>query len=455
MKIETQSIGFIPDEERYGREERLFTIWFSMSLTTVCLTVGTLGILAGLSLPATLAALLIGNTIGTIFMAAHSAQGPHLGIPQMIQSRAQFGVFGAALPLLAVILTYLLYAAADAVIIAPTIVRAFGCGPQVAMAGFGLATLVVAFVGYELIHKFGIVMAVVSSSLIILTILLLLFWSHPAIAHAAPAGAFTFGAFMATVTQAISWSLTFGPYVADYSRYLPRHVSTPKTFWFTSLGNFLSTSLAMGLGALMAARYAGLVGDPGSGIALLFGPAESVVRVLIILGILLGNVMTLYSAYMASATVFAGFSRSASVSLATKFLVLLAIIALATWIAIVTMDGFDKTFGAMLALMSYLLVPWSAINLADFYLVRFGRYDVEAMFVPEGEYGRWNVSTLVIFAVSVVVQVPFMILGPFTGPVAARIGADLSWIPGLVVPAVLFVIFERRKLRQYGARIAA
>lgn len=455
MKIEQQSIGFIPEDQRYGREERLFTIWFSMSLTTVCLTVGTLGILAGLSLAATLAALLIGNVIGTIFMAAHSAQGPHLGIPQMIQSRAQFGVFGAALPLLAVILTYLLYAAADAVIIAPTIAHAFGIGPVAAMIGFGVVTVAVAFVGYELIHKFGAVMAVVSSVLIILTIVLLLFVPHPQILKLAPAGAFKFGAFMATMTQAISWSLTFGPYVADYSRYLPRHVSTGRTFWFTSLGNFLGTSLAMGLGALMASRYAGLVADPGSGIASLFGAAEGIVRVLIILGLLLGNVMTLYSAYMATVTVGAGFNSRTRISLGAKFAILAAIIAVATGVAIATMDNFNTTFGNMLALMSYLLVPWSAINLADFYLVRFGHYNVEAMFVPEGEYGRWNLSTLLIFGVSVAIQVPFMIIGGFTGPVAAWIGADLSWVPGLVVPAVLFAWFEKRKLGQYeAARVA-
>jgi nucleobase:cation symporter-1, NCS1 family len=31
-------------------------------------------------------------------MAAHSAQGPRLGVPQLVQSRAQFGFYGALLP---------------------------------------------------------------------------------------------------------------------------------------------------------------------------------------------------------------------------------------------------------------------------------------------------------------------------------------------------------------------
>ena len=42
-------------------------------------------------------AIVIGVLIGTLFMAFHSAQGPQLGLPQMIQSRPQFGYVGALL----------------------------------------------------------------------------------------------------------------------------------------------------------------------------------------------------------------------------------------------------------------------------------------------------------------------------------------------------------------------
>ncbi|MEO8896424.1 MAG: cytosine permease, partial [Rhizomicrobium sp.] len=140
MKIEKHSIGFVPLSERYGDERRLFTIWFSINLSIVCLTVGTLGILAGLNLLWTILALVLGNAIGTVFMAAHSAQGPHLGIPQMIQSRAQFGVLGAAIPLLAVIVTYTLYMSADEVIVKATIISLIPVSANTAMIGFGAAT---------------------------------------------------------------------------------------------------------------------------------------------------------------------------------------------------------------------------------------------------------------------------------------------------------------------------
>jgi nucleobase:cation symporter-1, NCS1 family len=42
-------------------------------------------------------AIVVGVLTGTLFMAFHSAQGPQLGLPQMIQSRPQFGYIGALL----------------------------------------------------------------------------------------------------------------------------------------------------------------------------------------------------------------------------------------------------------------------------------------------------------------------------------------------------------------------
>jgi NCS1 family nucleobase:cation symporter-1 len=157
LGIEQKGIEFIPLEERYGCPRRLFTIWFSTNLTILCLTVGTLGITAGLPLKWTLIALLLGNALGTVFMSAHSAQGPHLGIPQMIQSRAQFGVLGASIPLLAVVASGVLYSAANGILIRDIVSLIVPVGNSGAIAIFGVVTLLVAFVGYELIHRIGFV----------------------------------------------------------------------------------------------------------------------------------------------------------------------------------------------------------------------------------------------------------------------------------------------------------
>ena len=45
----------------------------------------------GLSFGWAVAGLALGNLLGGIFMALHAAQGPTLGVPQMVQTRGQFG----------------------------------------------------------------------------------------------------------------------------------------------------------------------------------------------------------------------------------------------------------------------------------------------------------------------------------------------------------------------------
>jgi purine-cytosine permease-like protein len=42
-----------------------------------------------------------------------------------------------------------------------------------------------------------------------------------------------------------------------------------------------------------------------------------------------------------------------------------------------------------LGVLLIVLIPWSAVNLADYFLVRRGRYDVASFFTPDGAYGRF------------------------------------------------------------------
>ena len=70
------------------------------------LAVGVVSVAAGGNLVWSLIAIILGVVIGTFFMAAHSAQGPQLGLPQMIQSRPQFGYVGAILVWLFAYLQY-------------------------------------------------------------------------------------------------------------------------------------------------------------------------------------------------------------------------------------------------------------------------------------------------------------------------------------------------------------
>lgn len=446
MDIENRSIEFIPLGERYGRPRRLFTMWFSANMQVTTLVVGTLGILAGLNLLWTFAALILGNLIGTIFMAAHSAQGPHLGIPQMIQSRAQFGVIGAGLPLFIVVAIYTLFTAANAVVMRDSVKAIVPVGDDMAILLFGLATLVISYVGYELIHKLGAYMSAASGILFAVVAVVVLQNPLPAGAMVFSQEGFKVGAFLLVVTQAASWTMGFGPYVADYSRYLPAKTSTKSTFWFTYTGNALGSTLVMLLGAVLATMYQDIASDPGSVIAKQFGEWSNFALIVVVIGVLEINVLNLYSAYMSSATIFSGFKKMSTISNKTKFLTMAVTALVASAIAISTQYNFNEYFADILIAQVYVLVPWSSINLVDYYFTRKGHYSIKDMYDVNGQYGKYNHATMVIYLVGIASCIPFMELSFYKSYFATILGTDVSWLPALIVPGTIYFIYNRHRI---------
>jgi nucleobase:cation symporter-1, NCS1 family len=444
--VESRSIDFIPLSERYGTPKRLFTLWSSSNLTVLAVALGTLGAASGLSLGATIVALVLGNAVGTAFTAAHSAQGPLLGVPQMIQSRAQFGVLGAAIPLLAVVAMYLLYCAANGILVASSLTHILPVGTNAALLIFGLVTLAVAYAGYEFIHRAAVVLTVIST-LVFGVATWLLLSTHATTIPPLSAGRFTAASFILVATQAAAWALTYAPYVADYSRYLPPTVSSVRTFWHTAAGCFLGSTFVMVFGAVLAASDPALAGDPAAAVVGLFGPAAPVVRVLVLVAVIQANVMNLYSAYLSTITIFSGLRHMRRVGSAAKLLTMGILIFIATMISLFSQDDFNAYFADALCIMVYLLIPWSAINLADFYLVRHGHYVIEDLYRVDGTYGAWRWPALGVFAAGILVQAPFFHLTFYKGSVAQWLGADIAWIPGLLVSAVLYVMASRSTVR--------
>jgi nucleobase:cation symporter-1, NCS1 family len=99
--------------------------------------------------------------------------------------------------------------------------------------------------------------------------------------------------------------------------------------------------------------------------------------------------------------------------------------------------------------MLYLLVPWTATNLVDFFLVRHGRYAIADLFTPNGLYGAWGWRGLTAYALGFAAEIPFMVLPgiagfKYTGPVATHIsGVDISWIVGLAVSGTAYWLLSR------------
>jgi len=443
LNPEQRSIEFVPHHERHGRARNLFTLWFGANLQVTAIAAGAISVDIGLPLPWALLASLVGNLIGAVFMALHSAQGPILGIPQMIQSRAQFGFYGAVLPLVLVILMYIGYFATTGVQGGAAFASLTGINIDASIVIIVVITVGLTIFGYRLIHASEKWLSVISG-------LAFLYLSYRLVttndlAKVWTTGNFSWALFLAATAIAATWQLTYAPYVADYSRYLPSDTSVRASFWFTYAGSTLSTMWMFAFGATATAvaadAFAGgsvdfIVNQAAGWHALFF---------LIIIGGVIGvNSLNLYGMFMSTTTVLnSAFKVRVSPLLRAGLIV--AVAAVATTIGIVGKDNFLTNFSNFILLLAYFLIPWTSINLADFYVIRKERYSIDDMFKPRGHYGGVDWRAMTAYIVGIVVEIPFIASPFYTGPIATKLGgADISWILGIFVSGGLYIALMKR-----------
>ncbi|MDD2861026.1 MAG: cytosine permease, partial [Acidiphilium sp.] len=176
-------------------------------------------------------------------------------------------------------------------------------------------------------------------------------------------------------------------------------------------------------------------------------------------GIIGANVLNLYGTAMSVATVLTsggdtGFTRTILAhGMALRVTVGAAAAIIGSALAIGAGGNFVGAMTNFLLLLLYVFVPWTAINLTDFYLVRRARYDIKAIYDPRGIYGAINWKTMAVYAIGILVEIPFMNADLYEGPIAKALGgADISWIVGLIVPSVLYILVNRRITVQAVAR---
>ena len=246
-----RSIDYVPLAERHGKVWHLWPVWFSGDAHLATLAVGVLGITLGGNLLWTAVAVVLGNVLGTFFMAFHSTQGPQLGLPQMIQSRPQFGYVGA---LLVWAFAYLQYAGFNIfnTILAGDALHSTIRGP--AKMWIVVATVVaavVALVGYDLIH--GVERWLTAGFLIIFGLLTIGVCTLPYPAGSFDLGDFKWTPFLIQFGAVAGYQISWAIYVSDYSRYLPPSVTVRLTFLWTYWGSALGAIWLMCLGAALAA----------------------------------------------------------------------------------------------------------------------------------------------------------------------------------------------------------
>ncbi|MGE0039736.1 MAG: cytosine permease [Vicinamibacterales bacterium] len=448
LGVELRSIGYVPRDERFGRPLNQFTLWFGANLQITAIVTGALAVVLGGDVVWSIVGLAIGQVLGGAVMALHSVQGPRLGLPQMISSRAQFGVYGAIIPLLLVIVMYIGFAASGTVLAGQAVAGLLHTAHWAGILIFGLATTVIAIVGYRLIHAMGRVSSVIG-------LVAFVYLTYRLLAGAGDAdlfgrASFEMASFLLAMSLSASWQIAYGPYVADYSRYLPADTSAWKTFGATLAGSVLASQWSMTFGVLAAAlagpAFSGhevdfVVGLGGTGLVAAF------LYFVIVLGKLTVNVLNAYGGFMSLVTTITGFLGHREISPRARVGFVSLVMACATLVALLADQRFLSSFSAFLLFLLAFFTPWSAINLVDFYFVSRERYDVPALSDPDGRYGRWNVVAITTYVIGLVAQLPFLYTTLYTGPMVARLGnTDVSWIVGLLVPGAVYYVWARRDL---------
>jgi nucleobase:cation symporter-1, NCS1 family len=459
LAVERRSIDVIPDSERHGSVRSLFTVWFSANMQITTVVTGALGVILGLPLPWAILALVVGNVVGAIFMALHSAQGPKLGIPQMIQSRAQFGFYGAILPLLLVVLMYVGFFAASAVLGGSALASWWHIGQTPATIIVAAICTVLAVYGYRLIHAYERWIALVSGlGFLYLTIRLFTKYStgKDSVASVWHSGHPTFGTFLLVVTLAVTWQITYAPYVADYSRYLPRATPVRAAFWWTYAGTVIGTIWMMAFGSIVAAVAANSFDNGSTGFVVGLGNSGThwLISIVIIGGVIAVNVLNLYGMFMCVTTTVTAL-RSFQVNGRVRLAFILVSAVVGTVIAIAATSNFLNSFQNFILFLAYFLIPWTAINLTDFYFVRKEKYDMDSIFRADGIYGTFNIRTIAAYVIAVLVEIPFMSTTFYTGPMVKHLGGgDISWIFGLIVAAGLYYLLMKPVVSQSGGSSA-
>ncbi len=448
-EIEARSIDWVPDTERHGRLWHQGPLWFLGNFQYFSIPIGFIGPGLGLSLGWTAVAAAIGLVIGTTFMAFHASQGPRMGLPQMIQSRAQFGYRGVVVVLFATLFTYVAFNVTDQVLLGSGLNAAFGWNAHVVAIVATIGAAVLAIYGHDWVHRaFRAILFVLLPLTIILTagILLGQAGGHAPTTHYGFSGV----AFMAQLSAAAAYNITYAPYVSDYSRYLPANTPARSVIASVFFGAAGAAFWLIVLGAWLAIRLGAVDGLQGLQTAgnNVFGGLGNVVAFLSALALAATMGMNAYGGALSVLTGIDSF-RPLKPTRAARIIAVLALMVLWYVVGESITGGAVNTVFTALTLMLYLLVPWTATNLVDYFFVRRGHYAITELFQPHGIYGVWAWRGLTAYAVGFVCEMPFMVLPTlgnwsYTGFMVDKVnGVDIAWMVGLVASSVTYLILAR------------
>jgi purine-cytosine permease-like protein len=408
MKPELNDINFIGESERRGKASDLFWPWAGANVSLLALSYGAFFLGFGISFwQATIAAVI--GTVGSFaLVGVSSLAGKRSSAPTMTLSRAAFGVRGNLLPGL---LSYLVFVGWETVLVSlatlatgTVLERATSLDRNIALIlGFLIAASLTIFggvLGHAVIMKLQRlitgVTVVATATYIILTLDEVNWDSVFAIKAGSTAG--LIGAIIFAITGiGLGWVNS----AADYSRYLPRNVSSKGVFSWTVLGASTVPIVLVIYGSALSGSSKELSDaiamDPIGALTQLLPTWFLIPFALVaILGLVGGAILDLYSSGLTLISIGVKVRRPFAAAIDGTIMLFGTIYIV--WFA----TDFFGPFQGFLITLGVPVAVWSAIFVADVVLRQ--RDYVEAdLFLETGRYGRINPIAIALVAIGSIV----------------------------------------------------
>jgi NCS1 family nucleobase:cation symporter-1 len=446
LSVEGHGMEPIPASARYGSVSRVFTVWFTPNLVPAAFFLGTLAAakFIGLGFWTALAAIVVGNLVGSVLVGLLATMGPRTGMAQMPLARLAYGK-SIVIPGLLNWVSCIGWDGINSVFGAAAISILTGLPFVVSLIILVVFQGLLGILGYEAIHTFEKYMALVLGALFVILTIAIAGQATTGLARTdAVSGPDQIGAFVLYSTIIASFVLAWSLYASDYTRYLPENTSSSRIFWWTVLGLTLSAGWVETLGLLVAdkAVEGGAVNTINT---ILSGtPLAALAMIAIGIGTVAVNAM---NDYTGSLSLQAAGIRVPRVYSA----IVVAILGFGVTLWLNSENLLTKIENILLFL-SYWIAPWAAVVLADWRL-RVGRADTSRLVnfsaLPSGGVA------LLAAVIGFIVSLPFQ-TSTVGGDIATSTGlpintiaakqlhyADLAYVVGFVVAFAIFWVGAR------------
>ncbi|MEU7073763.1 cytosine permease [Streptomyces narbonensis] len=451
--METRGLEPVPDAERTGRVRELFPTWVAANISVLLLTMGAgLIVFNGLNFWQVLTVAIAAPVLSYGIVGLISIAGKRGGAPGMALSRAVFGQRGNLFPGALIWVARWGWETINAVTGAYAVLTVldllFGVKSNtllivVTLLLFVTCTFLVSGLGINALRvcsKWSTYLFCAFSVLVLVYLVANTDWSA---VFDKPAGSTAM--MVAGIGTIAAGGISWVPSGPDFTRYLPRTASSKAMVGSTIGGAGIVVLPMVLMGAVMAVSTPDLASaqDPVSFIGELLPMWISVPYLVIaLLGMLLINSMSMYSAGFTAQTLGIKVSRAAAVSVN-------AVISLVFgFLLMVVATSFIGSFISFLTLLAVAFSAWIGVFGVD--MLRRRSYDAEALMDTARTSAYWYRGgfawqAMAAWAVALLAGLLFTKVDWFSGPLASSwIGENgLGWAATIVVAGVLYAVLPR------------